>query len=63
MSVILPKSIIESSPSSLDNVSKEEEKLRRIFGCELIQEAGILLRVQQVVIITAQNVFHRFFYR
>lgn len=34
----------------------------RILGCELIQAAGILLRLPQVAMATGQVLFHRFFY-
>ena len=62
-SVLLPELVLSSSPSSRDGISGEDEKLHRIFGCELIQEATILLRLPQVFAVTAQNIFHRFFYR
>lgn len=32
-----------------------------IFGCELIQEAVILLRLSQIIAITAQSILHRFY--
>lgn len=62
-SVLVPSSILDQSPSSLDKVSAETELTHRIWGCELIQEAGILLRLPMVCMCTAQNLFHRFFYR
>ena len=34
---------------------------QRIFGCELIQKMGILLRLPQVAVSTAQVSFHRFY--
>uniref|UniRef100_A0AAY4AGI2 Cyclin-like domain-containing protein n=1 Tax=Denticeps clupeoides TaxID=299321 RepID=A0AAY4AGI2_9TELE len=34
----------------------------RILGCELVQSAGILLRLPQVAMATGQVLFHRFFY-
>ncbi len=39
------------------------EVLYRAFGCELIQEACILLRRPQVVAATGQTLLQRFFYR
>jgi hypothetical protein len=60
---LLPTYILESSPSFKDNIDCNEETLHRVYGCELIQEAGILLRQPQVVISTGQNIFHRFLYR
>ena len=32
-----------------------------MFGCELVQQMGILLRMPQVVTSTAQVMFHRFY--
>ena len=61
--VLVPLSILEISPSRQDGISELEEILHRALGCELIQESGILLRFPQVVMVTAQNVFHRFYYR
>ena len=40
--------IIERSaptPSALDNIPAEVEKELRVYGCEIIQEIGILLKV------------------
>ena len=64
MSSLIPKWLLnEETPSFIDGVTKEEEKLQRIFGCELIQEAGILLRQPQVVMVTGQTILHKFFQR
>lgn len=60
---ILPADLLHPSPSARDNVESTEELLHRAFGCELIQEGGILLRLPQVVMATGQNLLHRFFYR
>ena len=62
-SILLPDSILDSSPSQKDLIDPKEEFLYRVYGCELIQEAGILLKLPQVVMATGQNIFHRFFYR
>lgn len=61
--VLVPAEILAVSPSAKDGVSGEAEKRHRAFGCELIQEAGILLSLPQVVMVTAQNMLHRFYYR
>ena len=34
---------------------------QRVFGCECIQQMGILLRLPQVAVSTAQVMFHRFY--
>ncbi|KAK1944644.1 Cyclin-L1-1 [Phytophthora citrophthora] len=61
--VVLPASSLSSSPSSQDGVTLDVERLHRSFGCELIQEAGVLLRLPQVVMATAQTLLQRFYYR
>ncbi len=49
------------TPSFKAGVDKETEKLHRVFGCEMIQEAGILMKLPQVVMLTGQIIFHHFF--
>lgn len=34
---------------------------QRVYGCECIQQMGILLRLPQVAVSTAQVMFHRFY--
>uniref|UniRef100_A0A8C2KXE0 Cyclin L1 n=1 Tax=Cyprinus carpio TaxID=7962 RepID=A0A8C2KXE0_CYPCA len=46
----------------LDGLDCETETDLRILGCELIQAAGILLRLPQVAMATGQVLFQRFFY-
>uniref|UniRef100_A0A3B4CAK0 Cyclin-L1 n=1 Tax=Pygocentrus nattereri TaxID=42514 RepID=A0A3B4CAK0_PYGNA len=46
----------------LDGLDLHTETDLRILGCELIQSAGILLRLPQVAMATGQVLFHRFFY-
>lgn len=60
--VFLPETI-ENTPSRLDGIDEKTETLTRAHGCELIQEAGILLRFTQVVMATGQVLLHRFYYR
>lgn len=62
-SVLVPRSMLDKSPSSLDGVSSATEIEHRIWACELIQEAGILLKLPMVCMCTAQNLLHRFYYR
>jgi len=52
---------VENSPSRKDGVIKNIERKLRIFGCEIIQDAGILLKLPQVTMATAQVLFHRFY--
>mmetsp|Transcript_36491 Transcript_36491/g.145871 ORF Transcript_36491/g.145871 Transcript_36491/m.145871 type:complete len:501 (-) Transcript_36491:2896-4398(-) len=53
----------KSTPSRKDGVSEVVEKTQRAFACGLIQEAGILLELPQIVMATAQVLFHRFYHR
>ncbi|XP_015041435.1 cyclin-L1 [Drosophila pseudoobscura] len=59
---LIPESKIDVTPSSQDGLDHETEKDLRILGCELIQTAGILLRLPQVAMATGQVLFQRFFY-
>lgn len=48
---ILPSDKLEADTNSqIDGLSKENEHDLRILGCELIQTAGILLKLPQVSI-------------
>lgn len=59
---LIPEEKIDATPSSQDGLDLETEKDLRILGCELIQTAGILLRLPQVAMATGQVLFQRFFY-
>ncbi|KAK9979197.1 hypothetical protein ABG768_012641 [Culter alburnus] len=59
---IIPEERLSSTPSMLDGLDHETETDLRILGCELIQSAGILLRLPQVAMATGQVLFQRFFY-
>eukprot|EP00250_Pteridium_aquilinum_P020064 c24686_g1_i7 orf=955-2226(-) len=52
---------LDDSPSARHGISSSTEKALRLYACEIIQEAGILLRLPQAVAATAQVLFHRFF--
>ncbi|KAF4370273.1 hypothetical protein G4B88_012957 [Cannabis sativa] len=52
---------LQNSPSRKDNIDEPTETTLRIYGCDLIQESGILLRLPQAVMATAQVLFHRFY--
>lgn len=49
-SSIIPDERFSSTPSMLDGLDHETETDLRILGCELIQSAGILLRLPQVTV-------------
>ncbi|XP_069831392.1 cyclin-L1 isoform X2 [Dendropsophus ebraccatus] len=59
---IIPDERLSPTPSMLDGLDLNTETDLRILGCELIQSAGILLRMPQVAMATGQVLFHRFFY-
>ena len=64
LSSTLPSYIlVKPTPSLNDGIDSVTEKIHRIYGCELIQEVGILLRLPQVVMATGQSILHRFYYR
>ncbi len=52
---------LEDSPSRRDGVSADEEMQARVYGCELIQASGMLLRLPQVTMATGQVLLHRFY--
>ncbi|KAK1267505.1 Cyclin-L1-1 [Acorus gramineus] len=52
---------LKNSPSRKDGIDEETETNLRIYGCDLIQESGILLRLPQQVMATGQVLFHRFY--
>jgi hypothetical protein len=52
---------LQQSPSRDAGFDEQAETYLRLYGCELIQEAGILLRLPQVVMATGQVLFHRFY--
>ncbi|GAB2293247.1 Cyclin-L1-1 [Dionaea muscipula] len=52
---------LKDSPSRKDGIVEETETTLRIYGCDLIQECGILLKLPQAVMATGQVLFHRFY--
>lgn len=52
---------LKTSPSRKDNIDEATETTLRIYGCDVIQESGILLRLPQAVMATGQVLFHRFY--
>ncbi|VWU49003.1 cyclin [Hepatocystis sp. ex Piliocolobus tephrosceles] len=51
------------TPSEKKNVLKNDETKLRIHGCQLLQEAGIILKLKAVTITTSQVLFHRFYFK
>ncbi|CAJ1976186.1 unnamed protein product [Sphenostylis stenocarpa] len=52
---------LTNSPSRKDGIDEATETNLRIYGCDLVQESGILLRLPQAVMATGQVLFHRFY--
>lgn len=52
---------LTNSPSRKDGIDDATETTLRIYGCDLVQESGILLRLPQAVMATGQVLFHRFY--
>jgi hypothetical protein len=52
---------LENSPSRQDGIDKDTEANLRMYGCEVIQEAGIMLSFDQVFMATGQVLLHRFY--
>ncbi|KAL5699269.1 hypothetical protein ACHQM5_030198 [Ranunculus cassubicifolius] len=52
---------LQNSPSRSDGIDSTTETTLRIYGCDLIQESGILLKLPQAVMATGQLLFHRFY--
>src|SRR4051812_11568354 len=59
----VPLDLVQTPPSVKAGLPVAVEYNNRLFGCELIVQAGVLLQLPQVVISTAQMIFHRFYYR
>lgn len=56
---LLSDNKLEETPSQQDGLDKQVETDLRILGCELIQIAGILLKLPQVI---KNNVFSNLFF-
>lgn len=59
---LLPETVFKETPSQSDGLDIETETDLRILGCELIQTAGILLKLPQVAMATGQIYLQRFYY-
>lgn len=52
---------LQNSPSRKDGIDEATELNLRIYGCDLIQESGILMKLPQAVMASGQVLFHRFY--
>lgn len=46
--IVIPDDSLSPTPSEVDGLTRDTEMDLRILGCELIQTAGILLKLPQV---------------
>ncbi|XP_026727545.1 cyclin-L1-like [Trichoplusia ni] len=60
--LLLPEAVFKETPSQADGLDVETETDLRILGCEMIQTAGILLKLPQVAMATGQIYLQRFYY-
>jgi len=60
--VMIPQERLRNTPSSKDGCPEDLELDLRIAGCDQILKAGLMLKLPQVAMSTAQVLFHRFFY-
>ncbi|KAG0052163.1 hypothetical protein BGZ83_002936 [Gryganskiella cystojenkinii] len=54
---------LRQTPSRADGFTEEQEDNLRQLGCHLIQTAGMLMKLPQVAMATAQILFQRFFFQ
>jgi hypothetical protein len=60
----VPLPDVTTTPSArLHGISPDLEAALRVWGCELIQHAGLLLRKPQTVMASAQTLLQRFYFR
>ncbi|KAG0145817.1 hypothetical protein CROQUDRAFT_658195 [Cronartium quercuum f. sp. fusiforme G11] len=52
----------QPTPSAADSITPELERELRLYGGLLIQQAGILLKLPQIVMATAATLFQRFYF-
>jgi len=62
MVVLVPPHLLEKSPSLTDGMDAETEERLRTYGGELIQRAGVLLRMPQMTVASAAAIFQRFYF-
>lgn len=59
---ILPVEKIDETPSMKNGLDRDTENDLRLFACEMIQTAGILLKIPQVAMATGQVILQRFYF-
>lgn len=61
--ILVPEEVLRRTPSREDGVSQSTEAELRVFGVELIQAATRLLRLPQIISVSAAAIFQRFYFR
>jgi len=61
--ILVPAEVLRRTPSREDGVGASVEAQLRVFGVELIQAATRLLRLPQIISVSAAAVFQRFYFR
>eukprot|EP00658_Telonema_sp_P-2_P019142 TRINITY_DN17518_c0_g2_i1.p1 TRINITY_DN17518_c0_g2~~TRINITY_DN17518_c0_g2_i1.p1 ORF type:complete len:422 (-),score=116.30 TRINITY_DN17518_c0_g2_i1:46-1311(-) len=54
---------LANPPTVQEGSDMETELALRVFGCELIQQGCVLLKLPQVAALSGQILFHRFYYK
>lgn len=63
MIILVPKEVLQRTPSREDGIRQSIERRARAFGVELIQRATILLRLPQTTGVSAAAILQRFYFR
>lgn len=58
--IILPPDVLDNPPSGENDMDWDAESAHRIWGCELLQEAGILLRYAMSLYTAVESQLHYF---
>lgn len=62
LNTLATKEQVSCTPSRQDGIPSDLEDEIRVYGCQLIQEAGMLLNLPQVTMACAQVLFQRFWF-
>lgn len=62
MVLLVPPRLLETPPSLEDGIDAETEESLRVYGAELIQRAGKLLKLPQMTVASATAIFQRFYF-
>ncbi|KAJ3397384.1 Cyclin-L1 [Lobulomyces angularis] len=59
---LVSTSMLQKTVSRSDGLSQEFETKLKVLGCDLLERMGILLKLPQVAMATAQVLLHRFYF-